>query len=71
MNVLDQCSPINEEENHLLTLPYQEQKGNFALKLMRKRLKELLTDNHLQYAERIKVKSLILLSKYIDRPGNM
>ena len=41
----EQISTTNEEKSHLLLLPYQGQKGDFALKLMRKRLKTLLPNN--------------------------
>ena len=41
----EQPSATNEEKSHLLLLPYQGQKCDFALKLMRKRLKTLLPNN--------------------------
>ena len=41
----EQPSATNEEKSHLLLLPYQGQKCDFALKLTRKRLKTLLPNN--------------------------
>ena len=45
MGDFEQLSATNEEKSHFLLLPYQGQKGDFALKLMRKRLKILLPNN--------------------------
>ena len=45
MDDSEQPSATNEEKSHLLLLPYQGQKCDFALKLMRKRLKTLLPNN--------------------------
>ena len=39
MDVLEHPSASNKEKSHLLLLPYQGQKGDFTLKLMRKRFK--------------------------------
>ena len=44
MDDIEQPSATNEEKCHLLLLPYQEQKGDFALKLMRKILRILLSN---------------------------
>ena len=40
-----QVSPVNDLKCHLSVLPYQGQKGNFVIKSMKKRLKNLLPDN--------------------------
>ena len=40
--ILSNLSQQMKKKNHLLLLPYQGQKGDFALKSMRKRLKTLL-----------------------------
>ena len=45
MDGLEELSATNEEKSHLLLLPYPQQKGDFALKLMRKRLKTLLPNS--------------------------
>ena len=45
MDDSEQPSATNEEKSHLLLLPYQGQKCDFALKSMRKRLKTLLPNN--------------------------
>ena len=45
MDDFEQPSATNEEKSHLLLLPYQGQKGDFALKWRRKRLKTLLPNN--------------------------
>lgn len=42
---VEQASTTNEEKIHLLLLPCQEQKVDFVLKPMRKRLKILLPNN--------------------------
>ena len=45
IDVLKQPSATNEEKYNLLLLSYQGQKGDFALKSMRKRSKTLLPHN--------------------------
>ena len=45
MDDFKQPSATNEEKSHLLLLPYEEQKGGFVLKLMRKRLTTLLPNS--------------------------
>ena len=45
MDDFEQPSTTNEEKSHLPLLPYQKQKGDFALNSMRKRLKTLSPNN--------------------------
>ena len=40
-----EVSPVTDLKRNLLVLPYQGQKGNFIIKLLRKGLKTLLPDN--------------------------
>ena len=52
----------NEEKSHLLLLPYQGQKGDFMLKLMRRRLKTLPNNFNTQVAfkgKKFKIKDTV------------